>query len=303
MKNSKILIWLVALIAILAFIAAGTAILWQGNGNHLELKNLRGQTVTIQGDGLYKYDSVAVASQGISQDFVTLLLGIPLLIISTVLYQKNLLKGKLLLAGTLAYFLYTYTSYSFGSAYNELFLVYVALFSLSLFAFILALMSIDVEELPLHFSNKLPVKSISVLLFLLPLFLLLAWLGRIVPTYFDGSTPVGLESNTTLFIQVLDLGIIVPLGFLAGVLLLKKNCWGYLLSSIMLFKAFTMGTALCAMLVGQLLAGVEVSVVEIAIFPVIALACIVMTVILLLNISERVVPYKEYSGSILLNHR
>lgn len=287
MKNSKILITLVALIGALALVAAGTGVLWQDGSHHFDFKTLRGQAVAIQGGGLYKYDPVSVAAQGIGQDIVTLAVGIPLLIISTMLYRKNLLRGKLLLSGTLAYFLYTYTSYAFGAAYNVLFLVYVALFSLSLFAFILSLMSIEVVELPLHFSSRLPRKTISIFMFVISGFLLVAWLGRIAPSLDGQGIPVGLDSSSTLFIQVLDLGLIVPVAVLAGVLLLKQNPWGYLLSSVMLFKLFTMGLAICAMIGWQVMAGVEIALAEAIIFPVIVLIGIAFTFVLLKSISER----------------
>ncbi len=39
-------------------------------------------------------------------------------------------------------------------------------------------------------------------------------LGRIVPSLVGHQPPIGLESTTTLFIQVLDVGLIVPLTFL-----------------------------------------------------------------------------------------
>ncbi len=40
------------------------------------------------------------------------------------------------------------------------------------------------------------------------------WLGLIVPPLREGQAPQGLESTTTLVIQVLDLGIIMPIAFL-----------------------------------------------------------------------------------------
>jgi len=290
MKNPRTLLILVGLIGVLSFIAAGVGVVWQGTGKHLEFKTIHAQTVLIQGDGLYKSDSVNNAAQAIAQDVVTLGMGLPLLLISMLLYQKNQLRGKLLLSGTLAYFLYTYTSYAFGAAYNSLFLVYVALFSLSLFALIFSIRSIEVKSLPQHFSSKLPRNSISAFLFVTASFLLVAWSGRIVPAMLDNGIPIGLENSTTLFIQVLDLGVIVPVGFLAGVLLLTKNPWGYLLSSIVVFKFLTMGTAVSAMVVGQMLAGVEIGLVEAIIFPVLAGLGIVMTIVLLINISEKPVP-------------
>lgn len=124
----------------------------------------------MHGHGLYYYETVSTAAQAIAQDAVTLILGIPLLIIALVLSIKGSLRGQLLLSGTLAYFLYTYASYTFGAAYNVLFLLYVSLFSLSLFAFILSIMAIDVSGLTAQFTQKLPRRTIAVFMFVVGLF-------------------------------------------------------------------------------------------------------------------------------------
>jgi hypothetical protein len=286
MKNSKILGILVPLIAGLAALAAGLGVFWQGSGTHFDFKTLRGEIVRIQGDGLYKNDTVSMVSQAVAQDIVTLVVAIPLLIISLVLFERGLLRGKLLLAGTLGYFLYAYTSMTFLAAYNQLFLIYVALFSLSLFALILTLMTIELETLPGHFSAKLPRRTIAGFLSALSGFLILAWLGRIVPSLLDGGVPVGLENSTTLVIQALDLGIIVPLAVIAAVLLLQGKAWGYLLTSVVMVKGFSMLIALCAMLVGMLITGVQVSLVELLVFPILAVIGIILTVLLILNVKE-----------------
>lgn len=293
MKTSKLLVCLVISIGLLSFVAAGLGVFWQGTSPHYSFITLRGESVSIQGSGLYRFDSVSNASQAIGQDVVTLFLGIPLLFVSLRFYTRQSLRGHLLLCGTLAYFLYTYASYAMLVAFNSLFLVYVGLFSLSLFAFIISLAKIELNTLPGHFSNKLPRKTIAGFLFGLASFLLLAWFGRIEPGLFGNQPPVGLENSTTLVIQVLDLGILVPLSYLAGALLLKRLAWGYLLASIVLFKGFTLGTAICAMIVGQLLAGVEITPVEMIIFPIITLTGIVLTILLLKNILEQVDTFKE----------
>jgi hypothetical protein len=145
--------------------------------------------VQIYGQGLYHYDTVATASQEKGQDVVTLFLGIPLLVVSLLLYRKGSLRGHLLLTGTLGYFLYTYGSMAFLTAYNPLFLAYVVLFSASLFAFILALTSFDLQSLTTHFSPHLPRRSIAVFLLATGLFLLVMWLGPIVPPLLRGQAP------------------------------------------------------------------------------------------------------------------
>ena len=247
----------------------------------------------IQGRGLYRYDTVSSAAQAIAQDVVTLAVGIPLLIAALVIFQSGKLQGKLLLSGTLAYFLYTYASYAFGAAYNVLFLVYVAMFTLSLFVFVLTLMTIDVSTLPQHFSSHLPRRGIAIFLFAVGGFLLMAWLGRIVPALLAGQPPIGLESTTTLFIQVLDLGLIVPAAFLSGVLLWKQSAWGYLLASIVLIKGFTLGIAVSAMAVNMIRTGVSVSIVELTMFPMLTLVGIGMTGTLLRNVLEPATAFHE----------
>ena len=285
-KVSSIPIILSILIATLAIIVAGLGVFWQGEGQKSEFLTLRGETVTIQGHGLYQYETVSIAAQAIAQDIVTLLIGIPLLVISMILFKKGSLQGKLLLSGTLAYFLYTYASFAFGAAYNILFLVYVSLFSLSLFAFIFALMEIDLPTLPKHFSSGLPRRTISIFLFVVGSFLLLAWLGRIVPALLANQPPLGLESYTTLIIQALELGLVMPIAFLSGILLWKKTSWGYLLSSIVLIKGVTLALAVSAMAVNMIRVGVQVSIGELIMFPSIAIISGGMTVVLLRNVTE-----------------
>ena len=285
-KVSSVPIILSCLIAILTIIVAGLGVFWQGEGQKSEFHTLRGETVTIQGHGLYQYETVSFAAQSIAQDVVTLLVGIPLLITAMALFRKGSVRGKLLLAGTLAYFLYTYAAFSFGAAYNIVFLAYVALFTLSLFAFILALMAIDIPALPERFSPRLPRRTIATFLFVVGVFLLFAWLGRIVPALLSNQPPIGLESYSTLVIQVLDLGLIIPTAFLSGILLWKQRPWGYLLASIVLVKGFTMLLAVSAMAVNMIWAGVQVSIGETIMFPILALIDIGMTVTLLRNVSE-----------------
>lgn len=287
-STSKLLGRLVISIALLSVVAAGVGVFWRGDAPHYTVTSLRGESVSIQGSGLYQYDSVSSASQAIAQDVVTLILGVPLLLVALWFYRKGSLRGQLLLCGTLAYFLYTYISYAMLVAFNSLFLLYVALVSLSLVAFILSVTGIDIQNLPFHFTNRFPRKFIVGFLFVLASFLMLAWLGRIVPAMFSSKPPVGLETSTTLVIQVLDLGLLVPLSYSAGILLLRKLAWGYLLASVVLFKGLTIGTAICALIIGQILAGVEISPVEAVVFPLITLTGLILTLALLRSLSQEV---------------
>jgi len=125
--------------------------------------------------------------------------------------------------------------------------VYVALFSL--YAFILCLMSFDLKTL---FQDQVPL----------------------------------LENVTSMFIQVMDLGLIVPLCVLSGILLLRRNAWGYLLASVGMKKFLTMGIAVSLMGLNMARVGVPVSAVELGVFPIIALVNLVIVGLLLKNIKD-----------------
>ena len=284
MKNQSTLRWLIPLIGLLALFAAGMGVFYQHPGQSFEYTNHRGETVMINGQGLYYYDTVSMAAQQQGNDVVTLTVGLPLLAISTWLAFRGSLRGRLLLTGTLGFFLYTYMSMAMLTSYNALFLVYVALFSLSLYDFILSMMAFDLEALPRHFSEQLPRRWIAGLMFLVGGFLLLAWLGRIVSPLLQGETPV-LENTTTLVIQAMDLGLIVPLAILSGILLLRRSAWGYLLASVTLLKGVTLGLGVSAMAINMTLRGVPDSLGVMVPFLAITLMNLVMAVLLLKNVN------------------
>ena len=284
MNHNPAFKWLIPTIFILAFIAT-LAGLWPGEGQPYALTNFRGEEITINARGLYYWDTVSSVAQMQANDLVVLLLGLPLLAISFWLTLRGSLRGRLLLTGTLGFILYTYITMCFGAAYNQFFLVYVSLFSLSLFAFIMSMSSFDLKTLPDHFSENLPRGWIAGLLFFAAAFLSLAWLGRIAVTFTPGSIPA-LENVTSMFIQAMDLGIIVPMCVIAGVLLLRRAAWGYLLASVGLLKFLTMGIAVSLMGLNMARVGVSVSMVELVIFPAIALVNLVMVAVLLKHIKD-----------------
>lgn len=288
MKFKKIIGLLVLVIVPLSILASIAGIMCSSqSGSSYEFISLHGQSVTIYGKGLYQYESNSMAAQAIAQDYVTLFLGVPLLIGSFYLTVKGSLKGKLLLLGTLGYFLYTYASYSFLAMYNEFFLIYLLLFVCSFYAFILMMISIDMNDLKTQFSNQLPVKFIGGVSIFISVMLLMMWLGRIVPPLMEGTTPESLEHYSTLVIQVLDLVFIVPLGIISGILLIKRHALGYLLSSVIFIKGLTLGTAVTAMVISLIQAGETVSYVEIVVFPIFNLVVIYCLYLMLSDLNKK----------------
>ncbi len=285
MKYDSALRWLIPPIVVLTLVAV-LAGLWPGEGTSFPLTSFRGEEVTINARGFYYWDTVSMAAQMQANDLIMLVVGLPLLAMSFWLALRGSLRGRLLMSGTLGFVLYTYITMCFGANYNPLFLVYVALFALSLYALILSMMSFDLATLPAHFSNRLPRRWIAGVLFFAAAFLTLAWLGRIAPTITQAQLPP-LENTTSLFIQAMDLAIVAPLCVLSGVLLLKRSAWGYLLGSVALMKFVTLGLAVTTMGLNMARVGVSVSAVELVVFPALTLLNLVMAVLLLKNLGEQ----------------
>ena len=89
MKSRKVITILTVLIVLFSLIAAAAGIFSSGGtGRHL-FASVRGESVMLYGRGLYQNDSVSMASQAIAQNVVTILVGIPMLIVSLCFFRKG----------------------------------------------------------------------------------------------------------------------------------------------------------------------------------------------------------------------
>jgi hypothetical protein len=286
MKYKSAISLLVLCITLLSIIATSFAIFSTNGQGEYQYKSIFGETVSIYGKGIYQHESVSMAAQAIAQDYVTLFMGVPLLLLAFYLYRKNLLKGRLLLTGTLGYFLYTYASYSFLSMYNSMFIVYVALMSTSFFAFTLSMMSYDITSLQLFFREKMPVKFLGNFLLFVSFVFGMMWLVKILVPLVNHTPPEDIGHYTTFVIQALDLGFVVPIGFLSGILLIRKKPFGYLLAPVIIIKEITLLTALTAMIFLQIKVGIEISfllICSVILFNLVIIFCLFLV---LVNIKE-----------------
>jgi len=238
-------------------------------------------TATLSGlfmKNLYKHDTNSIISQMMGQDIVTLLVAVPLLLISVYLIHGNSMRGRLIWMGTLFYFSYTYASMSFLASYNQLFLVYVAIFSISMYTLLGELITTRFTGLKSKFKPGKLIKITAAYLIFIAIILAMMWLKLIIDSIITGTAPAALEGYTTLVIQALDLGVLVPAATVSAVLLLKNNSWGYTLTSIFLIKASLIGTAILSMIVFMMLNSVAVDPGQIIIFTTMTILGILVTV-------------------------
>ena len=287
MRNQKSITVLTSVIILLSAIAALTGVLSSGGPGSFEYESIRGETVQIYGKGVYRHMSAEVAPQGIAQDVVTLIIGLPLLLFSLVYARKGSLKARFILAGTLGYFLVTYLFYLVMGMYNVLFLVYAALLGTSFFAFTTTLFSFDLNRLPQAFSKSVPVKTAGGFLILNALLIALLWLEIVVPPLLDGSViPTETEHYTTLIVQGLDLGLLLPLAVAAGVLFIQKKPIGFLAAPVYLVFLSILMIALIGKIIAIGLLGQNIIPV-VFIIPAIALTSITLTVLVLNGLQQQ----------------
>jgi len=234
MKVSSIVIVLSSLLALLAAIAAATGLFLKGGGGPFLFTTLRGQTAQIFGQGLYQYDTLFIGAGFIGQDAVALFLGVPLLVISIVLYQRGSVSGQLLLTGTLGYFLYLYASLALGASYNRLFLLYIVIFSASLFAFIQVFSSVNLDLVASQIPAGLPRRGLAIFMFAAGLVTLVVWGAPLVVALIKGGPPDRMDSYTTMVTYALDLAIITPATFLCAVLVLRGDPLGVVIAAPLL---------------------------------------------------------------------
>ncbi|MBN2050632.1 MAG: hypothetical protein JW760_09325 [Spirochaetales bacterium] len=275
MKHSKTITILVLLILVAAGLSAAVGIFSRGGEGPVEYDAVRGRTVTIHGYGVYKHMSADVAVQGIGQDYVTLFLGIPLLAVALVWARRGSLRGRLFLAGVLGYFLVTYLFYLIMGMYNFLFLVYAFLLGTTFFAFALTMLGFDLETLPEAFGPKTPVRFSGGFLVFNTFAIALMWLSVVLPPLLDGSLyPVEVQHYTTLIVQGMDLGLLLPLCFVSAMLLLKRRPAGYLLGTVYLVFLSLLMTALVAKIIAMGTVGANI-IPAVFIIPVICLVTLV----------------------------
>jgi hypothetical protein len=219
----------------------------RGDGSFEPVTSVRGEQYEMATTGVYAYNAVRVVAEGIGWDIFTLLFAVPALLAALPALAKGSLRGRLFALGILGYLFYQYLMYAVTWAFGPLFLLFIAIYALSLTAIVWIVSTIPLSGLAERFSEKFPRRGMAVLCFLLAALLVFMWLSRIVSAL-GGEIQGVLHGQTTFVVQALDLGLIVALALFTGVLAWRGSAVGYLLSSTVVVKAFAMAAAICAML-------------------------------------------------------
>ncbi|ELZ32407.1 hypothetical protein C474_06277 [Halogeometricum pallidum JCM 14848] len=146
---------------------------------------------------------------------------------------------------------YMWASIAIQIPFNELFLVYVALFGLSLFALVGGVVSTNAERIRRTLEGNINVLLYSGALAVIGLGLGSLWLSDVVPPLLDGTTPSLIDESgqQAMATHVIDLGVVVPSILLSATWLYQGRTWGYVFAGIELVLGGTLAAPIGVMTV------------------------------------------------------
>jgi len=288
---NKIFHVLTIFIILLAMVSSGLGLFYKTGGQSTDFINQYGDNIILHGDGIYKNDSLFMASIFRGTDFAVFFIIIPISILILILdIKRNTIKTKLLLTSIVASFLYFSASLAFGVKYNILHLVYMVFFGVSFFTLILGYKLI--KTYPINKSKNILTVGLKIFLTFIGLSVFIAWLPDILTSLANGKSLELIHVYTTNITYVLDMGIISPLVFICMYNLSKKNDLGYILLGLNLTLLIVIGIILPFQTLFQINAGIELPleaiITKVGIFIVLAVFAVFYNIKLFKSLDENI---------------
>lgn len=249
----KLIFIFTILIIVLSIISSFFGVLNYRTLNFESFITASGEQVEILSEGIYKYNVKQWVLSGMPWDVVRMIVGIPMLILSFLFFLKDSIKATMIFLGILFSFFYQSLLWAIGWHFNALFLVYTFTFSFSLVTLFLVVFSFDINRIEHAINKKFPVMAVAIFLFFIAGMLFFKCMGEIIPMLSTGVLKEPFLGYYNLFDQLIDIGIIVPFAIFFGVLLLKRNAFGFLFSTVALILVLNIGLSVIA---GQAILGV-----------------------------------------------
>ena len=208
---------------------AGLPKVWAALSVAAALLSMLGSTVGLLAPGsVYGKETAFLADTATAQDLVGLVIVSPLLLVLAVLAVRGSLRSWLCWLGLLSFTVYNYAIYAFSIHFGPLFLVWVAVLGLSLFALIGGLTALRTATVKTRLAVA-PVRLSGWFLIVIATLFVLLWLSEIIPDLVAGrgSTSAADWEVPSNPVHVLDLAFFLPAVFVSGVLLLRRHRFGY----------------------------------------------------------------------------
>ena len=210
---------------------AGTAI-WLWLSILAALLAITGSIIALSVKSIYVGLTPVFLPQALAQDIANLAIVSPLWLILAVLALRGSLRSYLLWLGVLAFTIYNYVIYTFSIPFGPLFLLWVAVFGMSIFALIGGIATIDHQVVRSAFTSRRATLVVAWFLIVTAALFGLLWLSEDVPALLSGTKPqsvvdMALPTNP---VHILDLAFFLPAVIATGILLIKGKAFAYTLA-------------------------------------------------------------------------
>lgn len=199
---------------------------------------------------IYILDSEILRIKSNYLDIINICLIIPLGIIITIFILKRHYWAKLAAIGVSAYSLYMFGFNSLSLGFNELFLVYIAIFGLSIFCTVIGYK--DVHEKAEDIKSNFKLKFSAIYLLLFATVPAIAWISEIVIAIMQDAQPShNLLINVTVnVVHVFDLAFFLPVIIIFAINLLRGKYSGVVLSFISVIFVILISISILFMEIG-----------------------------------------------------
>jgi hypothetical protein len=187
----------------------------------------------LYGPGIYPGLEAKLLPLFVGQDALNLVVGLPMLLGSMWLARRGSLVGLLLWPGALFYILYDYGYYVLGAPFNLFFLAYIALMTLSSYAMIGIVASIDGGAVRERLAGSVPSSLVGGILIALALLFTMLWTSMTVSALLGGA-PLDPVPHVVV---IMDLTVQLPALLVGGVLMWRREPLGYVVAVGLLLQA------------------------------------------------------------------
>ncbi len=198
----------------------------------------------------YGQETIPWAAQLRGGDAVTLLISVPVLLVSAVLSRRGSVRARAVWQGSVLLFLYNYAIFAFAVHFNALFPAYCGVLGLSFYALLESLVSSPAQDIAARYPRA-PVRTVAIVFFVLAGAFAALGLGEVVPAVLAGGTPksiteCGLLTNP---VHVLDLSFFLPAFVITGVLLWRRRPLGFVLAPVLMVFGLLMTVTVAGLMV------------------------------------------------------
>jgi hypothetical protein len=209
-----------------------SATIWLWLSMVAALLAVTGSAIALSIKSIYAGLTPVFLPQALAQDIANLAVASPAWLILAALALRGSLRAYLLWLGVLTFTVYNYVIYTFSIPFGPLFLLWVAVFGLSLYALIGGVTAVDHKVVESSFTSRRAVTVTAWFLIITAVFFGFLWLSEDVPALLSGKTPQSLIDMAlpTNPVHILDLGFFLPAVLATGILLLKRKPFAYTLA-------------------------------------------------------------------------